>query len=314
MVEASSVTGQKYISLETFELHLEFLERSKINQVRLIGGEPTLHPKFSKLIDRAEQTGKHIVVFTNGIMPGSALQRLSHLPLDACTILVNTSASRPDGKLSKEESEKQRRTIFELGSRVVLGFNISRLKFDLEPLIQLIEDANCRKEIRLGLAQPQSTGQNCYLHPKQYPAAGRKIVGAARLASDLGIFFSFDCGFVRCMFSEEDLNFLRSVNTDIGWRCNPILDITLDGKAIHCYPLGEGCQLQVTEEVNAAELRQELAKKFAYLRPAGIYPECSTCAYKESGECTGGCLGGVTRRLRRSSVQITVPDREVLEA
>lgn len=36
--------------MEDFEWLLDFLKRSGENQVRLIGGEPTLHPQFIKFV------------------------------------------------------------------------------------------------------------------------------------------------------------------------------------------------------------------------------------------------------------------------
>ena len=43
--------SQKLISLKSFENHLDFLDRSNIDQIRLIGGEPTMHPQFDEIIE-----------------------------------------------------------------------------------------------------------------------------------------------------------------------------------------------------------------------------------------------------------------------
>lgn len=314
MTQQQSNNVPRYISIDKFEEHLDFLERSNIDQIRLIGGEPTLHPQFSKLIDRSQLRGKHIVVFTNGIMPKKALERLKLLPPEECTILINMSASNSKGGLSEREAETQKRSIFTLGPRVVFGYNIYKTNFNLAFLSPIIHAAGSRKEIRLGLAHPILSGNNSFLHPKQYEIVGKKIVQVARLASDYGISLSFDCGFVRCMFSDEDLQILKEVNSDIGWRCNPILDITLDGNATHCYPLGEKLNLPVLDRVHAAALRKDFEDRFSFLRPIGIYPECSTCPFKATGECTGGCLGITYRRLRRSSIKISVPEHLLIDA
>ena len=39
----------QFLSMDAFESRLEFLHRSGIEQVRLLGGEPTLHPQFPEL-------------------------------------------------------------------------------------------------------------------------------------------------------------------------------------------------------------------------------------------------------------------------
>ncbi len=313
MSQPHSGDASRYISLDTFERHLDFLDRSEIDQIRLIGGEPTLHPKFSQLIDLSQSRRKKIIVFSNGIMPEKALRRLEQLPVESCTVLINMSASDDRGMLPNKERDIQRQTILTLGRRIALGYNIYRADFDIEAFYPLINAADTSKEIRLGLAHPTLTGQNRYLKQKQYPIVGRKIVQAAKAAAEFEIRLSFDCGFVHCMFSEKDIEFLQEINMDIGWRCNPVLDITMGGDVLHCYPLAGKVSLQMSGAENAASLRRQFIEDLAFLQPFGIYPECSICQYKMSGECTGGCLGSRMQRLRKPSFKIVLPEVLVLK-
>lgn len=66
-------TAVHFISLADFTQRLDFLKRSNIHEIRLIGGEPTLHPQFPDLIRLAQQRGKHIVIFTHGLIARRAL-------------------------------------------------------------------------------------------------------------------------------------------------------------------------------------------------------------------------------------------------
>ncbi len=52
----------QFMSLAQYDDLLDFLDRSGIDQVRLLGGEPTLHPQFDILIQKARARQK--------IMPG----------------------------------------------------------------------------------------------------------------------------------------------------------------------------------------------------------------------------------------------------
>ena len=54
---------------------LPYLTRSGIDQARLIGGEPTLHPDFIWMAGKALESGFRLMVFSNGLMPPSFLSR-----------------------------------------------------------------------------------------------------------------------------------------------------------------------------------------------------------------------------------------------
>jgi MoaA/NifB/PqqE/SkfB family radical SAM enzyme len=305
----SDFGGNKdFLDVSDFEARLDFLDRSGIDQVRLLGGEPTLHPQFPELIERARAREKKIVVFTNGLMPEEALACLEELPATECNVLVNVN--EPDGG-GKGTFEQQRAVIRRLGERALLGFNIYRTNFQPEFLLSLIAEARCRPGIRLGMAQPCLSGNNRYIHPKQYPFVGEKVASLARTAARDGVRLEFDCGFVRCMFSDEDLEALKASGADVGWRCNPILDVDIEGRIIHCYPLSRLGSLPLTPETDAQALRIAFESRTRPYRQAGVFQECSTCPFKIAGECSGGCLAVTIRRFRHTPFSLVVPRQEV---
>jgi hypothetical protein len=288
-----------FISLPEFEERLDFLDRSGIDEARLIGGEPTIHPRFPELIRRARSRGKRIVVFSHGLMPESSLNCLAELPPDECTVIVNASATRSPGGPTEEEETVRRDALAYLGPRALLGLTIDRGDFRIDHLLPLIVETGCRKRIRLGLSQPAASGLNSHLNPKQYPAIGRRIAGFAREAAGAGVSLSFDCGFVRCMFSDSEISDLRAAGADLEWRCSPVLDVDLSGQAFHCFPLAGRLQTRVDPTANAAEMRAALAHSARSHRLAGIYRECSSCSTRAGGGCSGGCLAVTMRRFRR---------------
>ena len=305
-------SGSRFISLDVFEEHLDFIERSGINEIRLIGGEPTLHPRFSELIRAARKRDRHIVVFTHGLLSESALACLETLPVEQCTVLVNVNASRsPRSDYGSREQDERLKGLRRLGPRALLGFNIFQTNFQLDFLLPLIQEAGCRKTIRLGLAHPVLYSRNVYLHPKQYPIVGNKIARFAQVAADVGVRLEFDCGFVRCMFSDGDLETLHRANAGVGWRCNPILDVDLSGRVFHCFPLAGKVQTQFSQGAVADELRTQLLERTRQYRMAGIYKECSTCLFKQRGECTGGCLANTIKRFRPAALHLKVPEHSM---
>jgi hypothetical protein len=149
---------------------------------------------------------------------------------------------------------------------------------------------------------------NVYLHPKQYPLVGQRLAEMARSAAEAGIQVELDCGFVHCMFSQADFEFFKQSAKDSIFHCNAILDIGLDRSVIHCFPLAGQKAVQLDEGVTDTALREELNTLMQPYRAAGIYKECSTCRFKNSGECTGGCLAGTLQRFRQATLHLVVPE------
>lgn len=305
--QTATGTEQDLLALDDLDLRLDFLKRSAISQVRLMGGEPTLHPQFVEIVERARQADFKLLVFSNGLMPESALSCLAALPAAECTVLVNVN----DPTETDQARHKQRlAAIRRLGQRALVGFNIYRPDFHLDFLLPIISETGCRPSIRLGMAHPCLSGDNRHIHPHQYVLVGARIARFARTAASAGVTLEFDCGFVRCMFAEQDLAFLEASGCDVGWRCNPILDVDVTGRVIHCYPLSTLGGLTLTEQTDAPGLRKTFESLTAPYRQAGVFRECSVCPFKASGECPGGCLAVTMRRFRHTPFRLVVPGQE----
>lgn len=296
-----------FLPLAALQERLDFLARSGIEQVRLVGGEPTLHPQFAELAAQVRKAGRPLTLFTNGLMPAEALACLEALEPTECTVLVNVN--EPDSGLKGRTYARQRDTLWRLGPRAMLGFNIYRPDFRPDFLLDLIAATGCSPIIRLSMAQPALSGTNHYIHPNQYRAVAIRIARFARRAADAGVTLEFDCGFVRCMFSAEDLAVLRAAEANFGWRCNPILDVDLAGNVLHCYPLARLVALPLTPTSTAAELRRQFEARLRPYRQAGVFAECSVCSYKATSQCTGGCLATTIRRFRRTPLRVQLPAR-----
>lgn len=295
--------GHDFLPLSAFGERLDFLARSGIQEARLLGGEPTLHPQFPELVERALAAGKQVVIFTNGMMPETALTCLEALPVEQCTVMVNVN--QPNG--DRAAHERRRATMRRLGERALPGFTIYRPDFQPEFLLPLMAETGCKPVIRLGMAQPCLSGGNRHLLPNQYRAVAVKIVRFAQAAARTGVVLDFDCGFVRCIFSDTDLEALRAAGAKVGWRCNPILDVDLAGNVLHCFPLAQLGGLPLTSQSDAAALRRVFAERTRPYRQAGVFQECTACPFKAGGECPGGCLAATIRRFRHTPFRLEVP-------
>lgn len=290
----------------TFRRALDFLERSGIDQVRLLGGEPTLHPHFPELVQNALARGFRVLVFSNGYMPEIALHCLEKTLAGRTSVLINVSTSE-----NALPQEQQLAALQRLGSRVLVGLNIDSPSVQFDFLLDLIERYQLAPEIRLGLAHPCVPAQNHFLHPRYYAVVGKRILEFAEKACSQGVTLEFDCGFTPCMFPPGAFEILGKSAADIGQRCNPILDILPDGQVIACYPLATLYQEPLPDEQDAAWLRSRFEERLKPYRTAGIFRECSECLLKKNGQCTGGCAAAAMQRWRHQAFKLSLPTRTV---
>jgi radical SAM protein with 4Fe4S-binding SPASM domain len=288
-----------FIRDEAYQARLDFLAVSSIKEVRMIGGEPGLHPDFPRLLQEAEKRFQNIIVFSNGIFGETALEALEALPSTRLTVMVNSSAQLTTAR----QKNLRGRALKRLGPRVHLGYTIQQVDFNCDNLIPMILENGCRKSIRLGLAMPVLAGKTAFLSPRQYPLVGESIVNFSRLAARDGIRVEFDCGFVRCMFSPEALQEMKELGVYAEYRCSPVLDIDLQEEVSFCFPMAGRFKRPFDPKIPAANIRQAFTEAVKSFRQAGVFKECSSCPFKLNNTCTGGCMAATLLRFKEASFQ-----------
>jgi radical SAM protein with 4Fe4S-binding SPASM domain len=296
----------EYMHLETYETILNFLDRSQISQVRLLGGEPTLHPRLKIFIEMAIARNKKLIIFSNGHINRNNLRLLSGIPAEILLMIINVSITdRGDIRISEEQDK-----MFKLlGDKAMVGLNIYKPNARLNDVIDIIKGYNLKKSVRLGLAHPCINIDNKYLKAAYYGNIGNKVTGFAEKARRENIKISFDCGFVPCMFNSMYPGNVWPDATQCGLTCGPVIDILTDGSAVPCYPLASVARKKIMAEDNLDIVIAKFKKDLLLYRSAGIYPECSECIYKNKGLCEGGCLALTIKRYRKADFSLLVKER-----
>ncbi len=272
---------------------MKFLRSSDIDELRLLGGEPSQHPDFLSFIRKGLAEEFNIRIFSNGLMKEDIIDQIVRLDGDRIKFIINSI----DPADNLHEHQLQEKSLSKLGDRAVLGINIHHPGQTLDYLIPMIEKYNLAPEIRLGLAHPTVPPSNQYLHPKFYQSVGHRLAALYDEASENNIRFSFDCGFVLCMFPEDLRDTIREEYGEIGQRCNPVLDILPDGQIISCFPLHALKQVELSDSQTAQAVREAFLKTWEPFESTGIYPHCIKCELFENKECLGGCRAHVINRF-----------------
>lgn len=290
---------EQMVSPDRFKDMLTFLRNAKFPQIRLLGGEPTLHPQFPDLLRLASEEGKKIIIFSNGILPEKSLLAIQDFDNSNLIVLININVyfqNLPNTGIKNRIKD----VLSKLEKRGQLGFTIQNNHLPLAEMITLIQEFGLAKSIRLGLAQPTSR-ENRFMPARQYPLIGQKIIDAAEKAMDNDIKFELDCGFVRCMFPGQIKGTFTISEDPTFFSCSPIIDLDLDGSAVACFPLSEELRMSNALLHTRQDVIRFFNEKLKNLHGIGIYPECNQCIFLKNQECSGGCLAMVLKRFQMVS-------------
>jgi len=295
--DSKSELGKTYMEEGVYDAALNYLQRSGIKQVRLLGGEPTLHPAFISMVNKALERDFTICLFTNGLMPDTVLNFLRIVPDGKLSILLNTiHPSENDHK----GIDRQREVMKSLGHLIVAGINICSSNQKMDYLLDYAREYNLKKEIRLGLSHSVLSKDNVSLHPKEYQKTGYAILKLKQDAEKEGVSIGFDCGFVPCMFPAEHFGYLSEELKKAGTCCHPVIDLLSDGSFIACYPLNNLLKIKLNDQINSEELAGRFEAALRHYAEAGIYPHCSLCPLFKK-RCNGGCMSFRIQRFTQMS-------------
>lgn len=295
-----------------FEQVLAFLQRSRIPDARLLGGEPTEHPAFSEYVARALDLGFVVTVFTGGLIPEGALECMRRISPERLRVVLNTAIP---GKDPDAWVRMQSHVCRELGSRVELGLTLTSAAQDPGFLLPRIDQGGLRRSVRLGVAHPVWGGTNVSLRPQTARLLGRTLEAFLCAAETVGVKVAFDCGFTPCMFSRSFLEAHPDLFETIGLRCNAIVDVLPEGEVIACYALSRAWRLPLTDIDTRDSLAAVLDGEMGSLLPWGAYRDCAFCEYMSKGLCVGGCRArravrarpDVSRLLREDGQEFRCP-------
>jgi len=261
--------------------------------VRLMGGEPTLHSQYPVIIKRLKTQGYDVVVFTNGLQP-VLRQTTPDLP-DAILLNLNDWST-----YSKRQQTEINENLSDLADRISLAYTILSPDFDLSTHRELILTEKLRPLVRLGLAQPVFGGDNTYLPDADLPSAHQSVVKWAEALAKDGIRLSLDCGFMRCLFSDADIEALVRASTVINFDCTPTLDIGPGLRVWRCFAFS------ADEGASWVDFPEELRMSawFKSQNDPGD-EDCCNCAHWKNGWCSGGCLA---RRMKQFSARENLMD------
>lgn len=225
------------ISKDDFARVVEFAVRSGQGGLGILGGEPSLHPEFLDLLAVSCEAGLRTTVFTNALWSKAKLGRVVELRRRYDELLNFIVNMNEPSRSPAHEHARQARLFQAVPEACCLGFNASRTDCDARFLVDVVETYGLQKEIRIGLAQPLADTPNEHVAAADYRGLAPAVMALAEECDRNDIRLGFDCGFVLCMFSEEQVGRLVLAGAHFTSFCGPAIDVGTDLSVWACFPL-----------------------------------------------------------------------------
>lgn len=295
---AQARPAPRFISLQDFDRVLDFACRSKVKKLGILGGEPSTHPEFPALLERALDRRLPIKVFTNGLWRDRDIETVGRFD-EALTKRLSLVVNVNEPSITSEREQARQRRLFEaLGDRCLPSFNIYDVGFDASFLVDLIARYGMRRHIRLGVAQPLAEMSSEHVPVERYPELAPSLMKLVDRCDEHDISVGFDCGFTLCMFSPEEIGRMHLAGCEFKSSCGPAVDVGTDLSVWSCFPLSTfagGVVLQDFEDMRS--LVRHFQTQFARLYATGSMDACIGCKHLKRKQCTGGCAAHVHRRM-----------------
>jgi radical SAM protein with 4Fe4S-binding SPASM domain len=288
-----NLNSPMHFNINDFIKVVNWLEKNKrsIYRIGFLGGEPTTHPNFTDFLSYTLSKRLNTLIFTNGVIEDDSFYnnvlniafKYGVKNSSDLGFLVNVNEEKIR---SEKETFLQKRFFKEFGRVSTLSFNIFEESFNPMFLLDIIQKYSMKRSIRLGIAAPLGNS-NKYLDTKFYKIAAKKIIELGNEATKKDIAIGFDCGFVRCMFSDEDMKQIEGIKKEnIVFDCGPIIDIYPNLEITNCYPLSRKERFSI-EDYSYSEIQEKFRTIIRNM--SNIFEECDSCNFYLSKECDGGC-------------------------
>lgn len=255
--------------------------------ISILGGEPTLHSNFKKIIDYLLKNGFIINMFSNGTFSHEIADLLGKLPAESINIILNINKQE---NYSQEQWGNVKYNLKHLHNIIALGFTIFQSDFDYETVLQYIDHYNLKRDIRLGISMPIVNAFNAYVAYPQYKQIAKRILKFAKKSFDRNIVVGFDCGFILCMFSRRELGRLKLHNARLNFTCDGAIDIGKNGRVWRCFPLYSIHNTELGQFDSVTALR-DYYNNLLPVKVKGISGSCGRCKHYIRHNCSGGCYG-----------------------
>lgn len=313
--ELKGAQREEFVSWEDLVFVADFLANSGEHHISLLGGEPTIHPDFVDMVLYLAEREFEITVFTSGMLSAARLRDVArHLralepgPFNfVCNLNDPVQTPAP-----QREQQRVHAFLDEMGPWVTPGFNIYRTDFELQFLVDLIGQYGLQRHLRLGVAHPVPGAAGSHIRPQWGQQVAQQLWSHRQVLDRMRIKPGFDCGFLICHFTDEQLGWLhRLTGGGAKFECGAPIDIAPDMSVYRCFPLSKFHRKSLYEFDSLREIDEFYDDLNGCIQAElpGIFEQCDGCVHRQEETCSGGGACHLLNRLA-GEAPVRLPDIE----
>lgn len=267
--------------------HSHHINEPERNIISILGGEPTQHSNFIKIIDHLVNSGFIVKLFTNGTFTSEICDYMYKIPQGKINLIFNINKKEDH---TSDNWKKIEYNLLKLHNIITLGLTIADINFDYQAIIEHVNKHKLKRDLRLGISMPIVNADNKYIRFKEYKQIGNRIVEFSEAALKENMTLGFDCGFVMCMFTRKQLGALQLNNVAMNFKCDGAIDIGKNGRVWRCFPLYSIHNTSL-DKFNSITAIKDYYNNLLPKKDKGISGKCGICKYYSRNICSGGCYG-----------------------
>lgn len=288
--EDSMVGSEQEMTIENFKYCLDFLKQEDIEQVNLIGGEPTLHSRFVEVLDLIKEYGfLSIQLFTNGIFGEKVLKKLIDIQTDL-TALINVNS--PD-VIGVKKYHTMRSNIEKLrgeNRNVVLGVNIFKPDMKLDFFKSFVEELQV-KRIRWSVAVPGKMVKDTSAFYSEYKSI---VLQFLEWAYEKRLHTTCDCNRIPlCVWEDKELRLLAVYEPEVlsFKQCSPVFDVKPNLDVIRCFGTGDKYVCNLKKYTSLRTMHVDFVRNVDLPSLKKITDsKCLDCSLFKNKECRKACI------------------------
>lgn len=279
----------KDMIIKDFNKVLDWFEKQNIKKISLIGGEPTIHPKFEEIINIIKKRNFKTVLFTNGLFNSKIADKISSKVISSIFLNYNSPTFYTKGQ--RELLEKNISFLMEKNKNIVFSFNIESNKTSYQYVIDSCKKYNINK-IRFSIAVPNIKRSNEFFDLTSLKSTIPHLLEFVKTAVKKNIKTILARPLPLCLFEKNEIEFLKKYNTLMS-TCELTKAVFVINPDLSIYPcttlhMKGPNLLTFKEKGEIVKYYENVIKKLKW--NCYIFSKCKKCIYRLRKKCSGVCL------------------------